>query len=360
MVLRTVGAPSILLVAVLFGCTAAAPQAGITAQPWPEADSLFHQDPRWLGADGAFSIDLGGGRVLWLFGDTFVATSPAHTRSESAMPRNTVAIQTGYDPSQAAIAFYWAMSAGTPASFFAGTGSDWYWPGHGAIVEGRLIVFLSRVTASTGGLGFQGAGWTAVRIDDPGDPPSMWNPVGLTVPSSTLGVTFGETALVESGYLYVYGTEDQSRAVHLIRWPASYVARGDLTSPEWWTPSGWVAQSTLTSRPHALVADGSTELRVQPDPRGSGWLEVQAVGFGAATLALRTAPDFAGPWGPLALFYTPPESTRAGVLVYAGKSHPELLGSQIVATYASNSTSFSALVSDTSLYYPRFVRAKWR
>ena len=32
-----------------------------TGPPWPEADTLFHSDPRWLGADGAFSVNLGGG-----------------------------------------------------------------------------------------------------------------------------------------------------------------------------------------------------------------------------------------------------------------------------------------------------------
>ena len=34
--------------------------------------------PRWLGGDGAYSIDLGGDRTLWLFGDSFIATSDAH------------------------------------------------------------------------------------------------------------------------------------------------------------------------------------------------------------------------------------------------------------------------------------------
>src|SRR5208282_6632981 len=62
-----------------------------TATPWPEADKLFHSDPRWLGADAAFSIDLGQGRVLWMFNDTFVARKPGEDRSHSAFVRNTVA-----------------------------------------------------------------------------------------------------------------------------------------------------------------------------------------------------------------------------------------------------------------------------
>jgi len=53
-----------------------------TAAPWPEADRLFHSDPHWLGADAAFSVDLGLGRVLWLFGDSFVASKPGQTRRQ--------------------------------------------------------------------------------------------------------------------------------------------------------------------------------------------------------------------------------------------------------------------------------------
>jgi hypothetical protein len=335
------------------------PGATTTAQAWPEADALFHQDPRWLGADAAYSVDLGGGRVLGLCGHPWGAPRAANVRSQSTMVHNTVAIQTGYDPSRASIAFSWGTAAGMPAAFFVGEGSRWFWPGHGAIVDGHLVVFLSRVAPSSGGLGFQAAGWTAVHIDDFAGDPSTWVALSFLTPASTMGVTFGQAAIVQGAFLYVVGAEDDSHAAHMLRWPTSAVDQGDLSAPEWWTPSGWVAHASLTALPAPLFADGAPELSVQPDPRAAGWLEVQTDGFGAATLDVRTAPNFAGPWGPLAVVYTPPESARPGVLVYAGKGHPEQQGAQLVATYASNAASFAALVGDTSLYYPRFVRVNW-
>jgi hypothetical protein len=73
----------------------------IQATPWTEADALFRSDPRWLGSDGAYSIDLGDGRVLWLFGDTFISTSFLNTRRLAKMIRNSVGVQTGYEPSTA-------------------------------------------------------------------------------------------------------------------------------------------------------------------------------------------------------------------------------------------------------------------
>src|SRR5579871_2642326 len=71
------------------------------ATAWREAERIFHGDPQWLGSDGAFSIDLGNGRVLWSFGDTLVARKRSDTRENAAFVRNTVAIMTGYDPTTA-------------------------------------------------------------------------------------------------------------------------------------------------------------------------------------------------------------------------------------------------------------------
>ncbi|MBF0531153.1 MAG: hypothetical protein HQK55_18175, partial [Deltaproteobacteria bacterium] len=55
----------------------------ILTQAWPEADRMFHSDPLWLGGDGAGSVDLGGGRVLWLFGDSFVTDQPGTNRQDA-------------------------------------------------------------------------------------------------------------------------------------------------------------------------------------------------------------------------------------------------------------------------------------
>ena len=55
------------------GNEAADSGVSVTAEAWPEADAMFHRDPRWLGGDDAYSIDLGDGRIAWFFGDSFVA-----------------------------------------------------------------------------------------------------------------------------------------------------------------------------------------------------------------------------------------------------------------------------------------------
>ena len=67
----------------------------VRASTWPEADRLFRGDLRWVGGDGAYSVDLGNDRILWLFGDSFIAAASGD--GSKRMVRNSVAIQTGRD-----------------------------------------------------------------------------------------------------------------------------------------------------------------------------------------------------------------------------------------------------------------------
>lgn len=76
---------------------------------WPEADLLFQRDQYWVGGDGAYSVDLGEGRVLWLFGDSWIDPRGMGSREGATMVSNSLALQNGYDPSQATAEFYWGQ-----------------------------------------------------------------------------------------------------------------------------------------------------------------------------------------------------------------------------------------------------------
>ena len=147
----------------------------LQAEPWPEADALFRSNAKWLGSDDAYSVDLGGGRTLWLFGDTFISRSFLNTRRLSTMIRNSVAIQSGSDPATATMAFAWRTKKGTPQSFFPEEGETWFWPAHGIRVENTLILFMMATRPSDEGLGFEHVRWRAVAIANPDDPPAEWD-----------------------------------------------------------------------------------------------------------------------------------------------------------------------------------------
>lgn len=328
-----------------------------TAEPWPEADRLFHSDPRWLGGDAAFSVDLGLGRVLWLFGDSFVASKPGQTRRQSRMARNTVAIQTGYDPSTASIKFYWkTLGSG---SFLADEGQNWLWPSHGVRIGELLLLFYDIVKPSStlGALGFAEDRWTAFLITNPNEEPPQWNIRKLNVPRNPWHILVGIAVLREGDQLYLWAADEPKHDAYLLRVSVADAAKGDLAAMEWWCGErrGWRAQDQIDSRPEPVFLQASTEFSVHHDPVSRRYIEVQSVGFGGSDIGLRSADRLTGPWTPLRKIYRPPESDGPDPFVYAGKAHPELKGVDLIVTYATNGKD-SRLAADLTIYFPRFVK----
>jgi hypothetical protein len=337
----------------LAGCSCSPPET-ITAAQWPEADALFHRDPRWLGADAAFSIPLGDDRILWLFGDTFVAKSPANVRAESKMVRNTVALQTGADPTTAAITFHWRGTVDLPTSYFPEEGERWFWPEHGARIGPSLVVFLSKIKATPGqGLGFEADGWTTAIVDDASGSPDAWT-WRFVAPVASNGLVPGQAVnVIGDRVVTLAQREPGDHAGFLVRWTPEALLAGRLDEAEWWSNGAWVNGG----EPSRVLANAGAESSLHFDPKRSRWFHVRSEGFGATTIVVDSAPALEGPWTSPKVVFTPPESGRADAFVYAAKGHPELTGADLVVTYASNTLGdFSKLINDTSLYFPRFVK----
>jgi Domain of unknown function (DUF4185) len=335
-----------------------------SATPWPEADALFHRDPRWLGSDDAYSVDLGRGRVLWLFGDTFVAPSGTGDRSGAVMVRNAIAIEQGYDPSSASIAFHWGKDpSGRPADFFPGSGNTWCWPGGAVRLAtagggSALLLFMMQTQSSRGDLGFATTGWRAFYVPNPEAEPAQWKVQPVAAPQNVFGAIVGSGAVLPvDDRLVAFSPDDSAHHdVYVAGWPLAAAARGDLSAITYWTGRAWEPAGATGATPAVVMTGAQSELSVHRDPSSGQYVLVQTVGFGSTTIGMRTAPAVTGPWSQPVTVYTPPESSRSGVLVYAAKAHPELRGADLVLTYASNHTDLGTVVRDPTLYFPRFVR----
>jgi hypothetical protein len=341
------------------GSDAAAGAAGASATPchpdrnligsaWPEADALFHRDPDWLGADAAYSIPLGADRVLWLFGDTFIATSPERIRTQSKFIRNSIAIQRGTNPETADIAFHWRTDADGPQSFFPEIGEHWLWPLQGTRLADGLTLFFFEVAAVSGGFGFEIVGTRAYRVANPDADPQTWTFQVLAFPSHPYGLAPGVALLHEGRDLYLFATvEPGNHDVYLARVSAEPTL--DVATPAWWDGQAFRTDSSRSP----VWLGGAPEFSALATC--SGYAVVESVGFGATEIGVRRAEGIAGPWSAPELVYRPPESDAAQAFVYAGKAHPELRGADLVVTYATNSFDTSVFTNH-DLYFPRFVK----
>lgn len=361
--MRTPGA--ILTVLIVLGGTGATAEATdascFEASAWPEADALFHGDPNWIGADGAYSIDLGNDRTLWLFADTWLDPSGQRSRRDARMIRNSAGIQTGADPSTASIHYHWQQTAdGVPQAFFSREDDEWFWPGHGIRLGDKLVIFLNRLRGTDVGLGFASAGWNAVMIENPDDEPSDWKIRTLETPTNSLGILVGFAGVLQQeGFLYAFGSLDpvKSHPIYVARWPVEKVIAEDLMNPEWWGGEGigWITDASWRPR-WPIFENGQSELTVHFDNIARQFVAIHTVGFGKADVGIRSAEKLTGPWTPAEPVYRPPEYDRPNVMIYAAKAHPQFTGADAVLTYANNSFIFRDHLTDQQIYYPHFVR----
>lgn len=335
------------------------------------ATLAFRADPCWLGGDDAYSIPLGNGRRLWLFGDSFVADTPVRTRHAATFVHNTVAIQHGERLAPGTLTFSWGHDGeGRPASFFPDRPDGSYlWPGHGAVVDGTLLIFFmvtrnraEPIHSEVETLSFfDSHDWTALAIDDPASPPSTWQPREVARPVVPFAPLVGSAGVVgHAGHLYAYAVDYPTAWV--CRWPATAAAAGDLRQPMWWDgPRGWVPTDRLDGPPTPVLETAETEFTVHGDPTSGRFVQVQMSGLTTPRLQVRTADTPYGPWtAPRNVDYVAEDAGRPDRFCYAGKAHPGLSGDGLVATHNAIHVTLDGIAEHPELYWPRVVRIHGR
>jgi hypothetical protein len=354
-----------------------------SASAWPEAEARFRSGGAWLGGDGAYSIELGPQRILWLFADTFIdpRADGSRVNGPNFFIHNSVAIQSGADEaiardlSRASLSFSWGHGAdGTPSSFFhdIDAAGRWIWPLAGVrLPDGKLLLFRMQIVSSPGGFGFAVDSWDALAIDDADDAPDHWQPRTIAPANKHFGKLVGSSVVAHGAYLYAYAVNNQGQdhAIFLARWPLerlSGLPDGALRDPEWYTAAGFVPESALAEAagPAALFSDGQVEFSVHYERERKRFVQIQMQGLfiseASTQIGMRTAARPEGPWSPLAGFYRPGESalTNAGDLAaYAAKAHPEQRGADLVLTYVVNDVKHPTPPDE--VYYPEPLRLRY-
>ncbi len=357
---------------ILMAITSAALGSGFTfrAEPAPELEKPFRHDSGWVGADGDFSVPLDGGRVLWLFSDTFVGEVEDGRRINCRMVNNSVAIQR-QDANQPVEFFHGKNQDGSPRSFVVPErGSGYFWLFDGVLTPKGLYLFLMRVeTVGEGAFGFRGTGTTLGHVKNPSEPPDKWQITQTDLDCCRYtpegSIFYGSCVLKADGYCYIYGLDSMARdgrkrrgAMVLARVPENEVGEPD----KWRFLSGgkWLPAPAV---PDALCEGLASEYSVSWLPAIKRYVAVYTEGGIFGRIVVRTAPNPGGPWGePVCVYECPDSKWHEKTFSYAAKAHPELATApdELIVTYATNSTRFADLIEDARLYWPRFVRITMR
>lgn len=308
------------------------PDAAFNAQFGQRADG-------WSGGDGSLSVALPDGRVLWLFGDSFIGAINADgSRAENTrMIRNAGMIQTGTT---------FATLHGEPAWITPDDPDLWYWPGDGTVQGDQVIVFMSTFRQGQPGMwGFESTGRDdAVILALPTLEVQAIIPV-----DADPRVRQGINVLEDGAYVYIYGVEydDGAKYSHVARAPAGDV----LGTWEYYTGAGWSPDPAQSTR---ILRDVSDEYGVIKHG-DTYYLITQESTFGTKIYAY-TAPAPEGPWESPVLLYCTPE-TGDNVFTYNAQPHPEFTADdELLISYDVNSQVFEEVLVDASIYRPRFIR----
>jgi hypothetical protein len=278
------------------------------------------------------------------------------------MVHNTIAVQTGRDPTTASIAFAWSGGGATPGSFFAEDGDRWFWPLQGIRIDGVLVLFMQRIRGTPGqGLGFADDGCRAVLVANPDDDPHAWRTTAVdlsAMPGMPSGIDLATAVARQGDDVFMLAiAEADDHAGYLAKARAADLAAGNFGALAWWNGSAYVAGAA----PAKVMDNAGPENSLHFDSTSKKWVHVRSDGFGATTIVASFADKPEGPWSQPRTIFRPPEDDRANAFVYAAKAHTEIdagAGSFAI-TYATNTfADFGTLVNDSSIYYPRFVKVR--
>lgn len=312
----------------------------------------------FAGGDVGASVELQDGRRLFAFGDTLRGSN----FDGQQFVRNSMLV---FSPGCGQVVMPRDRGALVPDRD-DGVG---YWPMSIARVEREdhdiVGVGLQRVRA-TGGSGvfdFEILGPAVARFDVPrGGVPELQSVRDIGPDrSDTTQPMWGAAAVVDAGWVYLYGTsrpDDEGLNGFDLR-----VARtrpesvGDPATWEYWDGRAW--SSRVTSAVELIDHRGGVSQTLSVFRVGRTWYALSKKDDVLGTdLTVWTAPSAAGPFTAQPASASIPSDAVSGTLRYMPLAHPDLLPEPgtVVVSYSVNNTDVEVVRDDPRRYRPRFLR----
>jgi hypothetical protein len=345
--------------------------------PWSAHwEKQFQTTSGWTGGDVGRSVLLPDGRVLWLFGDSWVG--PVHAGRHiagSTMVANAIALSSKLNGVWTTEFHYGRKADASPAAwirpeprvveqFTSPNGHLIYWlTGDGFTTEtGSLTLFADMVFKEEGGgtWGFESRKSVLLEIAAWSEPADSWRVSQKVVPWSGPqeegpSLNWGIAIARECGHTFIYGRRQHGKKTALIVAKAPEDAVGDFESWRFWTADGW-SKSPRHLEP--LFGGVSMEPSVHPwaDGHGAGWILLESAPGLAPRVVVRFAPSPTGPWScPVPLIEIDSVVGKPRLFAAQAKIHPHLRQNEShLISWVVNAHDFWDIAGNADLYRPRF------
>lgn len=296
----------------------------------------------WTGSDATYSILLPDGKIMWMFGDTFLGMVTAErTRGEAPFIRNSVILQSGDQ-----LTTLFGGSPAAPRAFIRPDNPQhWYWPLDATVYNGKIQWLLGELgsNGSGGAWDFAYRGFDLAILD----PNTMDVELKLTKVTEP-DISYGSCVLEDDQFIYIYGimTVGLSKTVHVAR-----ATDGNLENTwsffdgmQWVdSPSKFVVAKNVSDQ-FSVIREGGLYYLITHEPYFSRRIQIMQ----------STAPE--GPWTNRRTIYCTPENTDQ-IFTYNSFVHPELsTDGALRISYNINSFNFNDLFNNADLYRPKFIR----
>lgn len=304
-------------------------------------NQLFTRYNGWTGGDATYSIPLPDGRIVWIFGDSFIGTvKPDRSRTGNSFVRNAIMIQDGDQMT--------TLTGGASAFLVPTTPGWWYWPGHGQAHGDTLqVVFFGFKSTGGGAWDFAYASVDVVTFLLP-------NFTVLSVERKVTDppVNYGACVMEDGGYTYLYGSEKVglNKFLHVAR-----VQGTDLNNTwEYFNGTDWSTDPSTTARVFANVSDQFSVFKKD----NKYYLLTQHHILGGEIYIYDSDNPAIG-FEHKKLVYCTPQSNSGNLFTYNAFAHTQFSGSDgLLVSYNVNSFVFADLFQNADNYRPYFVRIK--
>ena len=360
----------LILFGVVFCYSSFGEEVKYSVERLPEYEALFTREKGWTGADGAYSLALSDTVTLWLYSDTWIGDIVDGQHKDATMINNTIALQSGKEPSKASVKFFWRTTKeGKPAAFITpADGVGWFWIFDGILADGNLYLFLMQIvkTDEKSVFGFKNIGTWLGEVDNPQEEPLKWRIKQHKVPygrySQNSEMLFGSAVMKDRDFVYIYGCNEEWKmgigrlSMIVARVQSQKIA--DFEKWRFWNGADWVADA---NKAKGLFDGIATEYSVSFQPALKKYVVIYTELGMSKNILMRFSPIPVGPWSAPHKIYECPEYTwHKTYFCYAAKGHQGISSpDELIITYVCNSTDFWQMARDARIYHPRFLRVKF-